>query len=125
MNTTQQILNIVQAFNQSWMAGEFDRLGQYLHPNVVFAHTAAADRVRGQENCLAAFSDLFTHARTQAYDVRNEKVEVWGKTAVASYEFVLNYRMADRDFQKTGRDILVFNLDRGDWKVVYRTVSPL
>jgi hypothetical protein len=125
MNTTQQILSIVQAFNQSWMAGEFDRLGQYLHPNVVFANMAAADRVRGQENCLAAFSDLRTHTRTQAYDVRNEKVEVWGKTAVASYEFIMNYQMAGRDFQKTGRDILVFNLDQGDWKVVYRTVSPL
>lgn len=125
MSATKQILNIVQAFNQSWIAGEFERLGQYLHPNVVFANTVGAARVRGQENCIAAFSDFTTHVHTQDYGVHNEKVEVWGKTAVASYEFIMNYQMAGKKLQKRGRDILVLNLDQGDWKVVYRTLSPL
>jgi ketosteroid isomerase-like protein len=124
MNTTQQILEIVQAFNKIWVAGEFKSLGQYLHPDVVFVNTAGVGRVKGYDKCIAAFSDFTKHAHTKVYDVHNEKVEMWGKTAVASYEFAMVYQLAGRDYEKKGRDILVFNQQNDEWKMVYRTLSP-
>lgn len=124
MKNTQHIWDIVQAFNKTWLAGDFERLGEYLHPDVVFFNTAGVGRVKGHENCITAFSNFTKHAHTKIYCVYDEKVEIWEKTAVASYEFAMTYQLAGRDFQKKGRDILVFNQEKDIWRVVYRTLSP-
>ena len=126
MSTTQHIKTVIKAFNKSWITGELERLGDFLHPDVVFVNTVGIGRVKGQENCIDALSNFITHAKNKWYDISNEKIEIWGKTAVASFEFEMSYQLAGRDFQKKGRDLLVFNLDQDQdtWRVVYSTVSP-
>lgn len=125
MNAVQHhILGIVQTMNHNWLSGEFDHLNRHLHPNVVFVNTEGAVRVKGRQAYVDAFRNFVQHVHTQNYTFQDEKVELWDKTAVASYEFAMSYRLAGRDFQKKGREVVVFNRDGDDWRVVYRTLSP-
>ena len=125
MDIKGQILEIVEAFNQSWISREFDQLGQYLDDKVVFVSPDGGLYVKGKKNCIATFEEFTSQVATQHYKRCNEKVELWGKTAVASYEFLIDYQVGEKSIQEKGRNIMVFNRGDGDWKVVYRTLLPL
>ncbi|MHC4816820.1 MAG: nuclear transport factor 2 family protein, partial [Planctomycetota bacterium] len=61
---------------------------------------------------------------TDAFEVQDHAVRVFGDTAVASYRFGVQYEHAGRQHDETGGELMVFARQEGGWRAVWRMRLP-
>jgi ketosteroid isomerase-like protein len=113
---------IVARINAAWLAGRFDELRDYFHPDVVLAQPGFAKRTVGREALIASYRDFVNSATIHSFTPGEVQIDDGGDSAVTTMPWEIEYTMEGQRYQEHGWDLLVFGKRDGGWVVVWRTV---
>jgi len=113
---------IVTAINEAWLAGRFDELRDYFHPDVVLAQPGFAKRTVGREALIASYRDFVNRATIHSFTPGELQIDDSGDSAVTTMPWEMDYTIEGQRSQERGWDLLVFGKRDGRWVVVWRTV---
>ena len=120
-----RIWQIIQTINQTFKEGTgFERIGPYLHDHMVLCLPGLARRVEGKVACLRSYEDACSAMVFHRLDGSDERIDVWGKTAVVTYRYDCVWDFQGKTLTDEGHEILVFVREGEDWRIVWRTLIP-
>ena len=117
------IKDIIHAINQCWRLKDYEGFGAYLEDDVVVAPLEFNDRIQGRAAYVQSYRDYDQSAETLEYLPYDSKVDLVGDTAIAVCPFEVLYKLQGMKHHEKGKNILVFSLSHGRWKVVWRTMQ--
>lgn len=112
--------DIVRRINQAWVQRRTEDLEALLHPAIVVAPPPPAEPVRGREACIQSYGEFALEARVLHFEEQRPAVEVFGDTAVATYDFAITYEANGTYTTERGREIFVLTWEAGRWRAVWR-----
>ena len=112
----------VARMNQSWLAGRFDELKDFFHPDVVLVHPKFSQRTVGRDSLVASYVDFSKQATIESFEADEAQADVTGDIAVTVCPWRMKYTFENSSFDESGWDLLVWNRRDGRWVVVWRTV---
>ena len=121
-NDQEEILSLLSRISEAWLEGRTEGLNDCFHNDVVIKGPQLQEMARGREACVKSYEDFIRLAKVREFKASEPVIDVFGAVAVASCTWKINYRMNDRDFRESGRDVLVLTHQEGEWKVVWRAV---
>ena len=119
-----KIRTLLTALNEGWLAGDLEAVAALFHENVVIVSPGFRARVAGREACLDSYRQFLVAAKVRASSFSEPIVDVWGATALASYEYDLTYEMGSELHDDRGRDVWVLAREGESWTLVWRTILP-
>ncbi|MBN2289905.1 MAG: nuclear transport factor 2 family protein, partial [Candidatus Glassbacteria bacterium] len=119
-----EIIRLLQKINRAWVEGRPEELGEYFHEKAVIVHPGFQGRSEGREACVSGYRDFISRAEVREYRETGFAVDLWGDTAVASYQFEIAYAMGGKEYRESGRDLFVFTREGGRWLAAWRTLFP-
>ena len=127
-STTQakdRIWQIVQTVNRTCKEGKgFDRLTPLFHDRVVMVLPGLNRRAEGKDTCLRSYEDACSTMVFHRLDGSEERIDVWGDTALATYRYDCVWDFQGKTFTDDGHEILVFLKDGENWQIAWRTLIP-
>lgn len=128
MNVSDQaekdIENAVREINKSWTQGQLNELEKYFHSDMVIQGPGFQSSIKGNRNCVKHYEDFSTHTRIKNYTDSDYIVNVWDKTAVASYKFDIEFESDGEIRKESGREVYTFLREGDAWKAVWNTIVP-
>ena len=73
---------------------------------------------QGKAACVAGWQNFVNTAKIHYWKELSPDVQVYGKTAVATYYFDISFKMADQTVNMWGRDMMTLIKEDGRWQVV-------
>lgn len=119
----EAIKGIIQAISECWRLKEYEGIGAFLAEDVVISPPHSDERIRGRAAYVKSYRDYDQLAETLEYMPGDPKVDLVGDTAVAVCPFEVIYKLQGSKHHEKGKNILVFSLSHGRWKVVWRTMQ--
>ncbi|MEZ4553908.1 MAG: nuclear transport factor 2 family protein [Dehalococcoidia bacterium] len=116
--------DIVRRVNQAWVLGRTEELETLLHLSMVVLPPPPAEPVRGREACIESYREFALAARVLHFEELHPTVDIFGDTAVATYDFAITYEMNGTYTTERGREIFVLAHEDGRWQAVWRTQLP-
>ena len=120
----EEIWQIVEVINDSWVSGRLDRLDNLFHDQIVFVAPGFSQRIEGRTACVDSFRDFCAKARVRDFKPADPAIDICANTAVASYSFTVEYELNNEILNDGGRDVWVFARDQDKWRAVWRTIIP-
>ncbi len=123
--TSAEIDAILRELNECWVNGDARETAHYLHDDVVFNGPTPDIRIEGKAACAESYVSFTTHSMVTNFDQKTASVDVAGDTAVAVYDWYIEYVWLGLTSIDSGRDLFV--LQRGGdgrWHVTWR-MNPL
>jgi ketosteroid isomerase-like protein len=121
----EHIRQFIQTLNRAWLEGQFEKIGELLHPDVVFVHPNFAGRSVGREACAKSYADFMSQAKVHEFRQTDAQIDVFGATAIATYRFDIRYEMSGQTLTEPGEEVLVLNRANGPWQAVWRAIVLL
>ena len=118
----QQVDHALSRINQAWLDRRPRDLAPLFDPDIVMVYPGFAERASGREALVDGFVDFCESARVHAFEEENHQIDVFGKTAVASFDFDMIYEREGQQYRSTGRDLWVFAREGSEWLAVWRTM---
>ncbi len=118
----EQIRSLVSRINEAWLKGHTERLNECFHDDAVVKGPDLQEMARGREACVKSYADFIRMAIVKEFQAFEPVIDVFSNVAVVTSPWEIGYRMNDRDYHESGRDLLVFIREDGGWQVVWRTV---
>lgn len=118
----EQVAELVEQINATWIEGRPQDLGPFLHDDVVMALPGFSGRVQGKEALVASFVDFVDKARLLEFVQQDLQIDVVDDVAVASFAFEFTYERQGRHFRGGGRDLWTFERHDDSWIVVWRAM---
>jgi ketosteroid isomerase-like protein len=115
------IRKIVKDMNLAWREGRFEELRSYFHPAAAIVIPWSGARCEGRDRCVQSYADFMKTAKITRYSETDAVVDVVGDTAVATFEWTVQWTVPSGPQQETGHDVLVLTRQAGKWLVVWRT----
>jgi len=125
-NNIDAIRKIIRIINGAWINNRLEYLNEYFDDNMIIITSDYKKYAEGKEACINSYKHFTESAKTLSYIQGEPVIKYWGNTAVAVYNFEINYEIKGKAFNEKGEDIFVFNRkDEEDnyWKAVWRRVS--
>ncbi|MGD2216639.1 MAG: nuclear transport factor 2 family protein [Gemmatimonadales bacterium] len=116
------VARVLRSINDCWLRCKPQELAGYLHSNMAMVFPGFAGRVEGAGAVIAGYEEFCSNARVHEYDEQDPQIDVYGRTAVASYAFQMVYEREGLKYSSTGRDLFVFSEEAGTWLAVWRTM---
>jgi ketosteroid isomerase-like protein len=115
----------MRQINQAWVGSRVEDLAPMVHPEIVMVFPGFAGRIQGREDFLAGFKDFCKNARIHEFREQDHQVDVAGDMAVVTFRYDMVYERSGERFRSTGRDLWVFQNQRGAWIAVWRTMLDM
>jgi general stress protein 26 len=123
--TRERLWRIVQDVNRICKEGKaLDRLAPFFHEGMVMVLPGMDRRLEGQAACLRLYEDTCSKMGIHRLDASQERIDLWGDTAVVTYRYDCVWDWQGKTFTDDGREILVFVRDAKDWKIAWRNLIP-
>lgn len=119
----EAVIATIRAINAAWRFNELEALDDLLHENVVFNAPGFAAEIRGREACIASYREFVTNAEVKDYEEKDYVVDVWGKTAICRYTFVVSYELQGNSHEDTGIDAFIMSRESGAWRALWRQMT--
>jgi ketosteroid isomerase-like protein len=119
----EAIKGIIHAINECWRLKDYEGIVEFLTEDVVIAPPGSDERIYGRAAYVQSYRDYDQSAETQEFLPGDPKVDLAGNTAVAVCPFEVVYKLQGTKHHEKGKNILVFSLSHGRWKVVWRTMQ--
>lgn len=113
---------IMRRINRLWLDGDVEALAPMVDPEIVMVFPGFSGRIQGREEFLAGFRDFCQHAKIHHFHDYDHQFDVAGGTAVVTFRYEMVYERSDERYRSTGRDLWVFEDQRGGWIAVWRTM---
>lgn len=121
----QELWNIMQQINKSWLEGQRAQLTDYFHENVVFNSPDLKRQSIGKDICVQSYLDLMNNSKVLFYTDTNPIVHVFDNTAIVIYDFEMKYEQKNKVYHETGTDIMIFGKQQNSWKAVWRSLANI
>jgi ketosteroid isomerase-like protein len=119
----EAIKGIIHAINEHWKLKDYEGIGAFLADDVVIAPPGSDKRIHGRAAYVQSYRDYDQSADTLEYLLGDPKVDLVGNTSVAVCPFEVVYKLQGTKHHEKGKNILVFSLSHGRWKIVWRTMQ--
>jgi len=117
-----EINAIVEKINAAWLAGRFDELREYFHPDVVVAQPGFGGRTVGREALIAGYADFTRDATIHSFTTGEVHIDQTAGSAVTTMPWTMDYEFGGQRYEEKGWELLVFGRLDGRWVVVWRTM---
>ena len=120
-----QVDALLHELNDCWTRGDAREVARFLHDDVVFNGPTPDIRAVGKDACVESYLNFTANSMVTNFDQKPATVDVAGDTAVAIYEWYIEYVWLGLTSIDSGRDLFV--LQRGPdgrWLVTWR-MNPL
>ena len=94
----QAIQQFIDRFNVSWTQNKLDEMALLLHERCIFVAPDLKSEISGRPACLQTFQEYFEVARTHVFEIRNISIQLWGDTAIARLEYIVEYEIKNQLF---------------------------
>lgn len=117
-----KIRALIKSINQAWLQDRVEELEQFFHPDIVMVRPGFSDRSEGRAAAVKSYEDFIAHATIREYRESEAAVDLFGDTAIATYQFHMLYEMTGESFRESGRDLFIFARSGNGWQAVWRTM---
>ena len=115
----------VQRINEAWVQSRIEELRELLHSSMVIVPPDRGEPVRGQASCIDSYRDFIVQARVLRFEELTPVIDVFGDTAVATYDFEIFYELGGTWTTQRGRELIVLMREDDRWWAVWRTQLPV
>lgn len=122
--TEKDIKNVLQNINKSWAQGHPKDLERYFHNDMVIQGPGFQGAIKGKSNCGKHYEDFLAHTNIKNYKDSEYVVNIWDKTAVASYKFDIEFETDGEIRKESGYELYTFLKEADVWKAVWNTIVP-
>jgi uncharacterized protein (TIGR02246 family) len=113
---------VLAALTKAWRTGRTQDIAALLHPAVVFVLPDFKGRAEGPKACVATFEEFLSAALVLRYEEEAPRVDVFGDTAVATFQWEMAWEMGGQRSEDRGHDIYVLVRTEGRWLIAWRTL---
>lgn len=125
VDPNKQILHIIHTINDICKQGKgFNKLAPHFHKDVVMVLPGFTTQAKGREVCLKSYEDACSQMAFHKFAASEEKIDVYGNTAVACYKYDCIWEYKEKKLEDDGHEILVLVKEDTDWQVAWRTLIP-
>lgn len=124
-DSTADIHTVLGSINAAWRKGHPSSMAEHLHPEIVMVFPGFKGTIRGREPLIAGFEEFSKNAKVIEYEESDERIDVIGDSAIATFRFNMLYERTAYRERSTGRDLWVFEHRNGRWVAVWRTMIEL
>jgi len=117
-----EINRIIKSMNKAWLAGDFSRFRDFLHENIVIVMPDMKRIGIGIKPCIKSYKEFVTRSHIFSFKEKSINVDAFDKTAVATFEYTIDYEVDKRRNQEHGKEILVFSKDPDKWQLIWRMI---
>jgi ketosteroid isomerase-like protein len=118
-----EIWSVVRRINQASIQCDLATLQQLTYEDMViipeFMH-----RVKGQQLYLDSVNEFAGRGEVIDYREIDPNIEIFGDTAVASFQYESEWKSNNESYHEKGKDIWVLKHFEDTWKLVWRTLLP-
>lgn len=121
-DTTVEIRQVLSHITEAWRQGRPEDLAAYFHDRMVIVGPGLKELSRGRDACIRSYAEFLSSAQVLEYEESNFSVEVWGDTAIATYDWRIDWRSGEKISRERGQDEFVLLRDGEQWRAVWRAV---
>lgn len=118
-----EVWQTIRRINKAWVSGRTDELREMLHHSMVIV-LPGSKPVRGLAACIDSYRDFTVEANVLRFEELASAVDVFGDTAVATYDFEITYELGGTWTTERGHEVFVLTREGGRWWAVWRTQLP-
>ncbi len=122
MSEVERVAQLLSSMNRAWLDGRPQDIAPFLDDEIVVVPPGFSSSMAGKSAVVASFEDFCQNARVLRFEESDQRIDVVGHTAVASYAFDMTYERGGETFRSRGRDLWVFEAEAGAWLAVWRTM---
>ena len=120
-----KIEELIRQLNHCWIHKQFEEMEPFFHKEVVLHQPENTNKMTGREQLIESYWQFMQEAEVSDFKVRDMDIEVFENTAVAYYTFRIHYSVENTQYDETGSEMLVFNLHKNHWVIVWRMQLPI
>jgi hypothetical protein len=120
----EELIHIVRQINLSWREGKPEKLEEYFHERMMIVSADLKILGDGKEQCINSYREFIGQAHILEYKESEPEIHIWGTTAIAWYNYEMNWKMNGDSYEESGKDLFVFTSESGKWMAIWRKVMP-
>jgi hypothetical protein len=110
-----ELRGTLERINSAWRTGAVDRLGDDFHPDIVIVGPGYRELARGREACVASYREFLRSSVVRAYRESNVVVREFESSAVATYDWEMDYEQGGKLHREVGTDLFVLEKHARGW----------
>ena len=122
-NSRKEIISIIKKINIAWTKGKIEDLKKYFYKNIVIVSPDFIDRLKGINEVLKSYKHFYDNSETYSFCESDFNVEIFNKTATADYEYRIIYKINNKKYDGTGREIWTFGFINSKWFALKRCMA--
>jgi hypothetical protein len=115
-----EIRQALDDLNRGWRDRRFSDLGQFFDENVVMKGPHLKELLRGRDALVQSYVDFMARSELVEYTESNHRIDRWGLTAAAAYDWWMTWKQDGKTESGTGQDMFVFQWQESRWIAVLR-----
>ncbi|MFC2134911.1 nuclear transport factor 2 family protein [Bacteroidota bacterium] len=123
-NEKTKLWGLIESINYLWTNGQAEHLGPFFDENVIHVDQDYQTLTTSKEELLKSYKSFCDNAIINSFSESEEKIEIFGTTAVVSYSWNIQYEMNANSYDEKGKEILVLSKETGKWLIVWRMLVP-
>ena len=118
------VARTLASLSTAWQNRRYDELAAAFHERIVMALPGFSGRVEGRDALVASYREFMERATLTHYAEEPPTIDVWRRTAVATYRWEMRWLVNSIPNQAAGSEMFVFARGlAGEWRAVWRTVA--
>lgn len=117
-----EITKMIKSINQFCMSGDFEKLNDLYHDNVVFQNPDFKNKLIGKKDCINSYVEFFQSIDDLELAEYDYSIDIIENNAVVSYSYEFHYFIGDKEFDFSGKDLLMLTKKYEKWKIIWRTI---
>ena len=115
---SEQIRSLVIELNEAWQAGNWDKVGEFYHPDAVLLPPDTGEPIVGRTAILETYRQFASAARLIAFEIEDLTVFSYPGTSMVHMSFAAEYELEGTGFEDRGLEI--YAVDTASSRIVWR-----
>lgn len=120
------VARTLAGLSAAWRNRRYDELAAAFDERIVMALPGFSGRVEGRDALVASYREFMERATLTHYAEEQATIDIWGRTAVATYRWEMRWVVDSVPNQAAGSEMFIFAQPAGgtgEWRAVWRTVA--
>ncbi len=122
-NNQSEILKVIKNINKSWLKGRIEDLKYYFHKDIIMISPDFKSRLSGIDEIIKSYKDFFCSSKTFIFEESDFHIKIFNDTAAADYFYHIVYKINNKKYDGTGREIWTFSKINNHWLAVWRFLA--
>jgi len=121
----EKVWRIIEQVNDAWLNKNYQPLESLLHENMQIVDADLNVLGDGRDACIRSYRDFVENANIGDFEVSDPKVNAFDQTAIAEYEFSIQYTMQEKHYGEKGKDVFVLTFEQKHWQAIWRMMQSV